>query len=65
MKSVARDGLPWSGVPRSELPHYAKDMCPQCLDYLSRAVVIDMHWAYTAADAKAIAEGVNKVLTAM
>ena len=65
MKSVARDGMPWSGVPRSELPHYAKDMCPQCLDYLSRAVVIDMHWAYTAADAKAIAEGVNKVLTAM
>jgi dTDP-4-amino-4,6-dideoxygalactose transaminase len=61
-KSVARDGLPWSGVPKDELPRYSKEMCPRALDYLSRAITIDVRWAYTAGDCKRIAAGVNKVL---
>ena len=63
-KSVAPDHLPWSGVPRAALPKYAKNMCPQCLDYLSRAVIITTHWACSPAECRAIADGVNKVLKA-
>jgi len=61
-KSVAPDGLPWSGVPAAELPKYRPEMCPRTLDYLSRAILIDVKWSYSAADCKAIAAGVNKVL---
>ncbi|MBU1734262.1 MAG: aminotransferase class V-fold PLP-dependent enzyme [Verrucomicrobia bacterium] len=61
-KAVAPDGLPWSGVKPSERPIYAKDMCPQTLDYLGRSVVIGIDSNYTAADCRAIAEGINKVL---
>ena len=63
-KSVSPDGLPWSGVPAAELPKYRPDMCPRTLDYLSRAILIDVKWSYSAADCKAIAAGVNKVLRA-
>jgi len=61
-KAVAPDGLPWSGVKKSQLPKYGKDMCPQCLDLLSRVVMVDIHWQYTKADCEAIARGINKVL---
>lgn len=64
-KSVAPDGLPWSGVPKAELPRYSKNMCPRALDYLSRAIVIGVEWSYTAGDCKRIAAGVNKVLRAL
>ncbi len=64
-KTVAADGLPWSGVPKSKLPTYRKDMCPNCVDYLSRAILIEIQWTYNAADCKAIAGGVNKVLSAL
>lgn len=62
MKSVAADRLPWSGVKPSELPKYDPKMCPQCLEHLSRAVMIDVNWACSAGDCKRIAEGINKVL---
>ena len=65
LKSVAPDGLPWSGVPKGELPRYSRTMCPNALDYLSRAIMIDVKWSYTAGDCKAIAAGVNKVLRAL
>ena len=61
-KAVAPDGLPWSGVKKSELPAYSMDMCPRSLDYLGRAVVIGINSHWTAADCRAIAEGINKVL---
>jgi len=63
-KSVAPDGLPWTGVKKSDLPKYRKDMCPQCLDYLGRAIMIDTHWEFSAADCKAIAACINKVVKA-
>ena len=65
LKSVAHDGLPWSGVPKGELPRYSTTMCPNALDYLSRAIMIDVKRSYTAGDCKAIAAGVNKVLRAL
>ena len=65
LKSVAHDGLPWSGVPKSELPRYSTTMCPNALDYLSRAIMVDVKRSYTAGDCKAIAAGVNKVLRAL
>jgi len=65
MKAVARDGLPWSGVPKKDRPRYAKDMCPQGLDYLSRAVTVAVQPGYSASDCAAIAHGVNKVLEAL
>ena len=61
-KAVAPDGLPWTGVKKSELPKYSKDMCPQCIHYLARAIMIDTHWEYSNADCKAIAAGINKVV---
>ncbi len=64
-KTVARDGLPWSGVKKSELPDYALDMCTQALDYLGRSVVIGINSHYTAAECRAIAAGINKVLAAI
>ena len=63
-KSVARDGLPWTGVPAAELPHYSKTMCPQCTDYLSRAIMIDIHWEYSKAECAAIAGAINQALAA-
>ncbi|MGO8704206.1 MAG: DegT/DnrJ/EryC1/StrS family aminotransferase [Candidatus Brocadiia bacterium] len=65
LKSVAHDGLPWSGVPQGELPRYSTTMCPNALDYLSRAIMVDVKRSYTAGDCKAIAAGVNKVLRAL
>lgn len=59
-KSVAADGLPWTGA--KQLPKYRKDMCPQCLDYLGRAIMIDTHWEYSATDCRAIAGAINNVL---
>ena len=61
-KFVARDGLPWTGVPAAELPRYSPTMCPQCTDYLSRAIMIDIHWQYSKDDCAAIAGAINKVL---
>ena len=64
-KSVAPDGLPWSGARDGRLPAYSKDMCPHALDYLARAVMIDTHWEATKTECRAIAHGVNKVLAAL
>ena len=64
-KSAARDGLPWSAVPAAELPRYSREMCPQCIDYLSRAIMIDIHWEYSEPECRAIAEAINKVLAAL
>ena len=63
-KSVASDGLPWSGVPATELPRYSQTMCPQCTDYLSRAIMIDIHWEYSESDCTAIAGAINEALAA-
>lgn len=65
LKSVAADGLPWSGVAKKDLPKYGPDMCPQTLDYLGRAVMLNVAWAWTPADCKTIAAGINKVLKAL
>jgi dTDP-4-amino-4,6-dideoxygalactose transaminase len=64
-KSVARDGLPWTGVPAAELPQYSKTMCPQCTEFLSRAIMIDIGWEYSESDCRAIAGAVNEVLAAL
>jgi dTDP-4-amino-4,6-dideoxygalactose transaminase len=64
-KSVARDGLPWTGVAKADLPNYSPTMCPQCNDYLGRAIMIDIHWEYSAADCKAIAGAINESLAGL
>jgi len=61
-KAVARDGLPWSAAPAAELPKYSRDMCPRTLDLLSRAILLDINFNYSARDCSAIALGINKVL---
>ncbi|MDP6779458.1 MAG: DegT/DnrJ/EryC1/StrS family aminotransferase [Candidatus Latescibacteria bacterium] len=63
-KSVASDGLPWSGTKPEYLPQYARDMCPQCLDYLTRAVRIPTWYDYSEDICDAIATGINKVFSA-
>lgn len=62
-KSVAQDGLPWTGVPAADQPRYSKSMCPQCTDHLSRAIMVDIHWQYTEDDCARIAGAINGVLT--
>lgn len=64
-KSVAPDKLPWSAVPESELPKYSQDMCPRTLDFLSRAILVDIDYNYSDKDCAVIANGINKVLRAM
>jgi len=61
-KAVAKDGLPWTGMPAKELPRYSKDMCPRCMDYLSRSLIFELNWQFSKADCDAIAAGINKVL---
>jgi 8-amino-3,8-dideoxy-alpha-D-manno-octulosonate transaminase len=61
-KAVARDGLPWSALPAAEQPPYTPTMCPQCSDYLARAIMVDIHWQYSESDCWAIAFGINQVL---
>jgi len=60
--AVARDGLPWSAVPRDELPRYSRRMCPRTLSLLGRAVSVAVSPHYSAADCRAIARAINKVL---
>ncbi|MBI2439861.1 MAG: DegT/DnrJ/EryC1/StrS family aminotransferase [Lentisphaerae bacterium] len=64
-KAVARDGLPWSAMPPRELPKYSRTMCPRALDFLARAIIVNVDCHYSAADCAAIAEGINKVLRVM
>jgi 8-amino-3,8-dideoxy-alpha-D-manno-octulosonate transaminase len=64
-KSVAADRLPWSAIPEAELPKYSRDMCPRTLDYLARAVILDIDWHFSEPDCDAIADGINKVLRAL
>jgi 8-amino-3,8-dideoxy-alpha-D-manno-octulosonate transaminase len=64
MKSVAKDGLPWSGVPKEELPKYSKTMCPRLHDLLSRAVLVDIDSHLSDEASRQFAAGINKVLHA-
>ena len=63
-KAVAADGLPWSAVPEEELPKYSPEMCPRALDFLGRAIMVDVDRHYSDQDCAAIAGGINKVLRA-
>jgi len=63
-KAVASDGLPWSAVPKKELPRYSRDMCPRALDFLGRSIVVEVNWHYSDGDCQAIVRGINKVLRA-
>jgi len=64
-KTVASDGLPWSGVPEGELPRYSKTMCPRTNDLLARAIMVDIDFNYSEIDCRNIARGINKVMRAM
>ncbi|KKT07623.1 MAG: Glutamine-scyllo-inositol transaminase [Parcubacteria group bacterium GW2011_GWA2_43_17] len=61
-KSVAADKLPWSGVPKNELPKYTKDMCPKTLELLSRAILIDIDYNFGDEECNKISTAINKVL---
>ncbi len=62
-KSVSPDRLPWSGVPRNELPNYTKDMCPNSLALLARSILIDINYNLQDEDCNKIAAAINKVLS--
>lgn len=63
-KSVASDKLPWSGVPENELPKYSKDMCPNTLELLSKAILVDIDYNLGDEDCAKISGAINKVLHA-
>lgn len=61
-KTATREGCPftcpyYSGEP----PDYRADMCPQSLDWLSRAVRLGVNGGWTEEDCAKIAEAINKV----
>ncbi len=62
-KSVSQDRLPWSGLPKNELPKYTKDMCPKSLDLLSKAILIDIDYNFGDEDCNKISTAINKVLS--
>ena len=62
MKSVAKDGLPWTGVDKSDLPNYSKDMCPQVLAILARSIMVDINPEYSEQDCDFIASSLNKII---
>ena len=61
MKSVAKDGLPWTGVDKDDLPKYSKDMCPQVLDILARSIMVEINPEYSEQDCDFIAGCINEV----
>lgn len=63
-KSVSTDGLPWSGVSKEDLPKYSKDMCPNSLNLLSKAIMLDIDYNFQDDDCNMIASAINKVLSA-
>jgi 8-amino-3,8-dideoxy-alpha-D-manno-octulosonate transaminase len=62
-KSVAKDNLPWSGVAKEDLPKYSKDMCPNSLELLSKAILIDIDYNLQDDDCNQLATAINKVLS--
>jgi hypothetical protein len=61
-KAVSQDKLPWSGVPKNELPKYTKEMCPKTLELLSKAILIDIDYNFSDEDCTKISTAINKVL---
>lgn len=62
MKSVAKDGLPWTGVDKDDLPKYSKDMCPQVLDILARSIMVEINPEYSERDCDFIASCLNEII---
>jgi 8-amino-3,8-dideoxy-alpha-D-manno-octulosonate transaminase len=60
------EGCPWS-CPFHQGPEvqYRQDMCPNTLDYLARAIHLDIPAQLTAADCDMIAKGIRKVAAAI
>jgi 8-amino-3,8-dideoxy-alpha-D-manno-octulosonate transaminase len=56
-------GGPWRGHPRKIV--YSADMCPRTLDWLGRAIHIDISPELDATAVEEIAEGIQKVLEAV
>lgn len=60
------EGCPWT-CPFHKGPEvqYREDMCPNMLDYLSRAIHVDIPAQLTGADCDMIAKGIRKVANAI
>jgi 8-amino-3,8-dideoxy-alpha-D-manno-octulosonate transaminase len=60
------EGCPWT-CPFYKGPEvqYREDMCPNMLDYLSRAIHVDIPAQLTEQDCDMIAKGIHKVATAL
>ena len=64
-KTATAEGCPFT-CPYYEgpLPEYSKDMCPNTLDWLARAVRLGINAGWTESDCEQIAEAINKVSAA-
>lgn len=62
-RSATRDGSPWDPRYYSGKAEYSVDMCPNTLEYLSRAVMLDIPPQLTTSNIEQICEGLNKVLS--
>ena len=62
MKSVAKDGLPWTGVDKADLPKYSANMCPQVLDILARSIMVEINSEFSEQDCEFIAGSLNRII---
>ena len=61
-KTATAEGCPFScPLYKGTLPDYGPDMCPQTLDWLSRAVRLGIDGGWTDNDCEKIATAINKV----
>ena len=65
-KTSTPEGCPFTcPCHKGKLPEYSEDMCPNTLDYVERAVTVNVSEWWTAADCRQIAQAANKVCRAM
>ena len=62
-RSWAAAGAPWSHAQREI--EYSRDMCPQSLDYLGRAVHLNISPLLTEEDVEETIDGLDRVLNAL
>ncbi|MEN6547335.1 MAG: DegT/DnrJ/EryC1/StrS family aminotransferase [Armatimonadia bacterium] len=61
-KTATSEGCPFTcPLYQGKLPDYSPDMCPNTLDWLSRAVRMGIDGGWTEGDCEQIAEAINKV----
>jgi 8-amino-3,8-dideoxy-alpha-D-manno-octulosonate transaminase len=60
---ASKQDNPWTCQSYKGNVQYSQDMCPQTLDWLSRAIAIDLHQHMTEDDCNDVITAIRKVAT--